>query len=47
MVEVRKVGSTDLRMKGRNSSSFDVGSVGPSVSGSLCGERKPISRLST
>ena len=34
-----------LRMKGRNSSSLEVGSVGPSVSGSICGERNPIRRF--
>jgi hypothetical protein len=35
-----------LRTKGRNSSSLEVGSVGPSVSGSDAGDRKPISRFS-
>ena len=36
-----------LRMNGRNSSSLVCGNVGPSVSGSSCGDRKPISRFST
>merc|ERR1719247_2155078 len=47
VIEYQNLNSGSLRMNGRNSSSREVGSVGPSVSGSLCGERKPISRLST
>jgi len=42
----QNLNSGSLRTKGRNSSSLDVGSVGPSVSGSVAGERKPISRFS-
>ena len=45
--EYQNLNSGSLRMNGRNSSSRDVGSTLPSVSGSICGDRKPISRLST
>ena len=45
--EYQNLNSGSLRMKGRNSSSFDVGNVGPSVSGSAWGERKPMRRLRT
>ena len=45
--EYQNLNSGSLRMNGRNSSSFEVGSIGPSSSGSDCGERKPMSKLRT